>query len=354
MPGPHNQFDQTPSKRPDSSSEILAGWMTLFLKNRCRVLLILAASLGWCCFAVTLPARADSSEQEPTPTLQEWLSLLSRESHGMQSAIFFSQPLDANLMEINWKQIHQMRKQAKSEWQQDAKFHFIPDTWQEIETVNAEALDKEKWIQRRQRKHRNQWIYQKVFQGVRRQNKKLLESLLQPSPQPSAVWDKSLFAPKISRVYKQVENHEVASVAKVGRYDNRGDIGFCFGRAMLTHHLLLHEGFEQRVLAKIFAIGKLRYGSIFWNFHMATMVRNGNGEPYVIDTLYPAPLRVSDWMQKTALLGAKRKKSQVLFYVTDPRKFQPAYGSYSMQQMQIPELSQYFEDLSKTLQNNKP
>lgn len=78
-----------------------------------------------------------------------------------------------------------------------------------------------------------------------------------------------------TKVFRELSSNRVSKIDAVDRYDKRGDIGFCFARAVMVHYLLLENGIPQNRIAKIFAIGQLKYGAQFWDFHMATLLRVG-------------------------------------------------------------------------------
>jgi len=148
----------------------------------------------------------------------------------------------------------------------------------------------------------------------------------------------------IEKVFTTLVAHPVARVDAVTKYDKRGDVGFCFGRAMLVHSLLLKEGVRPEQIAKIFAVGKLLYKKQLWDFHMATLVR-GEGTWWVVDSLFDKILPHAEWMRRVALFGINREHPEARFFVTDPRKFQPAYAAYRAYDLREPELEEYFNAL---------
>jgi len=149
---------------------------------------------------------------------------------------------------------------------------------------------------------------------------------------------------KIEKVFASLVAHPVARVDAVIQYDKRGDVGFCFGRAMLVHAMLLEQGVRPEQIAKIFALGKLLYKKQLWDFHMATLVR-GEGTWWVVDSLFEKVLPYDEWMRRVTLFGVNRQYPEVRFFVTDPRKFQPAYAAYRASDLREPELREYFNAL---------
>jgi hypothetical protein len=147
--------------------------------------------------------------------------------------------------------------------------------------------------------------------------------------------------------FAQLSNNAVTKRGSHPRYDPSGTIGYCFGRAAYVHYLLLRAGVPQQHIAKIFGLGKLKWEQGLWDYHMATMIPADDGQWLVIDNLFEKVLTHREWMERVAQFDIKKDLSQVRFYVTDPRKFQPAYAQYSLSNFNIPELKDFFDDLLK-------
>lgn len=152
-----------------------------------------------------------------------------------------------------------------------------------------------------------------------------------------------------ANAFTQLSSNSVTKRQSHSSYDPFGSIGYCFGRAAYVHYLLLQAGVPQQHIAKIFGIGKLKLEQRLWDYHMATMIPGNQGQWLVIDNQFEKVLTHQEWMQRVARFDIKQDLSQVRFYVTDPRKFQPAYNKYSLGDFNIPELKGFFEDLLKTL-----
>jgi hypothetical protein len=151
------------------------------------------------------------------------------------------------------------------------------------------------------------------------------------------------------RVLKKVQANPVASIAKVPSFDPSGEVGFCFGRAMLVHYWLLKEGVSPSDLEKVFVLGELMVEGQFWNFHTAILLRDAEGGVLVVDPLEAHPLPLREWTRINAAREVKGRFSRARFYVTDPRKFLPAEGEYSAKVLEAPHLKAYFAALRKTL-----
>lgn len=184
---------------------------------------------------------------------------------------------------------------------------------------------------------------QQIYSFLHEQNEKVRVALEKTSSTSGAS------EKVIQTTFDQLANNRVSKVEAVRKYDQRGDVGFCFGRAAMVHYLLLQNGIPQSQIAKIFAVGKLRYDNLLWDFHMATMVRGPQGKWRVIDSLFDKPLVYDEWMKRVSEFGTNTQYPQVRFYVTDPRKFQPAYAQYRVEDFNIPELKPYFQALFRSL-----
>lgn len=148
-----------------------------------------------------------------------------------------------------------------------------------------------------------------------------------------------------TRVLKQVEENSVAASSAVPEFDDGNQIGFCFGRALYAHYLLLKNGVAQQDLLKIFAVGDLFVNHQIWNFHMAIMIRDQKHGYLVVDPLQEKVLPYLEWMQATRKFSIKFPNSRIRFYVADPRKFMPAHGMYTVELLAHPVLKDYFSKL---------
>jgi hypothetical protein len=152
----------------------------------------------------------------------------------------------------------------------------------------------------------------------------------------------------LEAVLRGVESHPSARSEQAYAYDQGDQIGFCFGRALLTHYLLLKQGIPQEHIRKIFALGNLRLLGQFWQFHVAILVRDSRGYT-VVDPLYGEPTTLDAWKANVASLDIKPTLARVRFYVADPRKFMPTGGRYSHAALNEPLLKQYFVDMAQGL-----
>jgi hypothetical protein len=150
-------------------------------------------------------------------------------------------------------------------------------------------------------------------------------------------------------VIQGVATNPVANLAATQRYDPTKQIGFCFGRALLVHKLMMDAGVNQTQMAKIFVLGELMHQRQHWLFHVAVMVRDTKNGFLVVDPLQGKPLPYKEWIAITSRYDIKGKYSRARFYVTEPGKFLPSFANHSLAQLQDPTLKKYFEDLLLTL-----
>ena len=151
------------------------------------------------------------------------------------------------------------------------------------------------------------------------------------------------------KILAKVRENPVAKLEAMQSYDPTGQLGFCFGRALLVHYYLREAGVSQEDIAKIFSAGELRVGHKIWNFHVAVMVRDSEYGFLVIDPIHEKPMPLDDWRALTADFDIKGKLSRARFYVTDPRKFLPSFGAYDIAQLENEHLKSYFTDLALSL-----
>lgn len=107
----------------------------------------------------------------------------------------------------------------------------------------------------------------------------------------------------LSNLFRAVKRDPVASFAMNRHYDPRGNVGFCFGRALIAQLLARQMGVHFMDIKKISVIGRLTATldgrSKNWRYHIATSVRDQQGEWWIIDPIFNRPLRVPEWVNST-------------------------------------------------------
>lgn len=157
-------------------------------------------------------------------------------------------------------------------------------------------------------------------------------------------------------ILELIRKHPVVGPDAAMKYDSwNQQIGFCFGRAAFIHWELIRRGIPAQNIGKIFLIGNLaldlRTGS-FWDYHMATIVRDQESGWWVVDPLIDRILPVTEWMQKMRAWALNPKKPEIRFYFSDPIKMFPIPGAYTTERLFFEGYRGYFQDLFSWFQNN--
>jgi hypothetical protein len=211
-----------------------------------------------------------------------------------------------------------------------------------IKNYHSDLTREKKKLRLKKKVSKNQ-INTMLWQYTVKKNKSNMDRFLKSEKE-----GESFSIKEILEIYNKVKTHKVTDTSNNKNYDPYGDIGFCFGRAFYVHYLLRKLNVKQHNIVKVFVVGRLKYLGKLWNFHMATAFKNKQGW-WVVDTLFEKPLSLKEWAIRAGGFGIKRDMSQARIYITDPRKFQPAYGAYTSELLSIKELKQYFSRLLKGL-----
>ncbi len=158
------------------------------------------------------------------------------------------------------------------------------------------------------------------------------------------------------RLLSLVRNHPVVGPQAVDKYDSWDrNIGYCFGRAAFIHWELLRRGVAPEAIGKLFLVGNLKVdmktGS-FWEFHVATIVRDTDQGWWVIDPLVDKVLPILDWMNEMKPWAMDSKYPQIRFYFSDAIKMLPIPGAYSEKLLFFSAYKGYFKDLFKWFEEN--
>ena len=249
-----------------------------------------------------------------TPNQLKWnhvLSVLNEVPSPEPS--FYSHPVEEDLLSLYAKELAQIKGQLPVAPQGESK--------------------KEK------RERENRFIFEKISE-LNEKTFRSLQALTKGTKDYSKV---------AAQVLTQVKRHSVASLESTMKDPRGGEIGFCFGRALLIHYLLLHSGVSQKDIAKVFNVGQLLVGGQMWQFHVAVLLSDPQAGFLVVDPLQETPMPYSEWAEKNRLYEVKGRLSRSRFYVTAPRKFLASYGKYDLTQLEDPLLKSYFAKLLLTL-----
>jgi len=160
---------------------------------------------------------------------------------------------------------------------------------------------------------------------------------------------KGLSQEQAGQILDLMRDHPVVGIQALRKYDTwNHSIGFCFGRAAFVHWELLRRGVKPESIGKIFLIGNLKVDlktGAFWEYHMATVVRDQNQSWWVIDPLVNQILNVEDWMQAMKAWALNSKQPEFSLYFADAIKMLPIPGAYSSEKLFFPDYRGYFKDL---------
>jgi hypothetical protein len=118
-------------------------------------------------------------------------------------------------------------------------------------------------------------------------------------------------------------------------------VGFCFGRALVAHTQAVLQKSTVPVL-KLWSVGRLRRGSVRWQFHVTTLVLGCDQSWYSLDTLYRQPLTADAWVR--AMRNDYNADPSNLFVITRADQFGPEGYDYGWSALQAHDYGTYFED----------
>lgn len=181
-------------------------------------------------------------------------------------------------------------------------------------------------------------------------NQKTLDDLMAYKPKHyNENRSHSLTFKEASAIQKSIYNNKAAHPSKTGEYEKKGaNIGYCFGRSMYYHLMLLKKGLQKDSIKKIWAVGPMKTGTVDWGFHVATMVYTRDTNWMVIDSNHYEPITVEEWMNHYSKYSPKK---DLRFYITTPEKFSVNTGKYERYQLgldvskDIDWFKHYFKDM---------
>lgn len=118
-----------------------------------------------------------------------------------------------------------------------------------------------------------------------------------------------------------VEKHPVVGRGARELYKRDGvEIGYCFGRAMYIHLLLLKMGVQKESIRKIWSVGPTRTSdpNLNWGHHVSILVFTKEKGWVTLDTNEIKPQAVRSW---TDTYYDRSIDKLMKFYLTEPEKF---------------------------------
>lgn len=230
----------------------------------------------------------------------------------------------------------------------------------------ASAQDQSAWKSPAVRENLYDLRQQEINQGANFEelNKNLLESIDNYSPQPNSERAVGINREQAQQLLNELKSENFFINSKE-QYDNKQNLGLCFGRSIYLHLMLLKYGVNKDSIKKIFVIGPMDSGTPdkTWQFHVATIVKDQRtGRWWVLDTDFDSPLLLADWvyqMKRRALDKTFRifrstlvdKTKALRFYITDAHKIGPSGWEYNIKAGGLfdPFYNNYFQDMFKVL-----
>lgn len=204
-------------------------------------------------------------------------------------------------------------------------------------------------------------LYQEEIQKISspneivRRNKKIQKQIENYIPVQNGKRASELPYSKFLEAYEILERDFTGQ--KMDQYE-RADckVGYCFGRAYLSHMILLKMGLQPDSIRKVWAVGKMNSGedNIMWEFHVATAVYVTDYGWMVLDTNFGRPMPLREWFSRNL---AEDVDGTTRLYVTDARKFALTVGQYSSSELgtKLPReydfYSHYFVDNTKAIRS---
>lgn len=147
------------------------------------------------------------------------------------------------------------------------------------------------------------------------------------------ILDSLFFHPTVAEIHN--DNYLVPNAKELFK-----DVGYCFGRAMYVHEVLLKLGVSKNAIKKIWAVGPMKSDGILWDFHVATMVKLDNGKWAVIDSIFKDKLTGKarllsprEWHENYA---KETDNMNLRTYITEANKLGSLPGKYSPIQLGLP------------------
>lgn len=171
-------------------------------------------------------------------------------------------------------------------------------------------------------------------------------NLLLPIDVPGSKKKQRLTFAEASDLRDAVSNNPVTKFYNSKKYDPKGEIGFCFGRAMAAHLEALSQGVEKESIRKVFVAGTMERPNegITWQFHVATIVKGTKGAWWVIDPIFNNVMKLEEWYEQMYSLDSS---GQLRLFISEPSRFGANSNDwYSKSDLMIDFYNDYFKDLT--------
>ena len=194
------------------------------------------------------------------------------------------------------------------------KYHNLVEVHDPHALVSASSLEKlEKSYGNTDLKE----IYMSFSEDTIEQNNSNIKNLLEttnPKQKPEFFEDKKFLLSRndVRKIFRNTSNIYV--VKREEKFDRDEVIGFCFGRAFISHHISHLRGVHPESIKKIWVVGDMKK----WAHHVATILRTSRGW-MAVDT-YTGLLSVERWIKRMER-DKKRNARELMFFVTNATRF---------------------------------
>jgi hypothetical protein len=182
---------------------------------------------------------------------------------------------------------------------------------------------------------------------ARKLNQKNLQDIasfeaLRVKPEGAELTQKTL-----SLLQKNLMDHPVAGRnPRVAYDDQNGQIGFCYGRALLVQKELERLGVSPDHIFKVFLVGELSQQGLLWDYHVATMYVDNSGRKWMIDSLNDEVMQLSGWYKSLHQYFLNPAEPRVRVYFAEASKFQARSGEFTHYDVLNPLYKTFFFDLA--------
>lgn len=194
----------------------------------------------------------------------------------------------------------------------------------------------------------------KIIHQQNRQVIQQIESMEGVGENPNRV--SALSAKELRKLFNYAVHHPVAGLEALKKYDPKGNIGFCFGRALFLHLELLRRGVAKESIKKVFAVGEMLEvdpsgKSITWQFHVATAVLGKDGKWWVVDPSYGL-MELREWYRFMKAMAVNNRMS---LFSTPLSKIGPSAWEYNIWEGGLFDKSyrKYFKDLFESFKRTR-
>lgn len=185
---------------------------------------------------------------------------------------------------------------------------------------------------------------------ISRLNRQAIDALNSESLSTQGSKKSHLSIEEIYDFFYSVEEDPLVRTSRAGSYRDSDYLGFCFGRAMITHLMALRLNLSKQSIRKVWAVGPMfnEINSKMWRYHVATLVRGPQGKWYAIDPIQSQPLTLENWHSR--LLSSYKTEGKLRLFVTPASRFTPDHErKYSKEALLYEEYHGFFADVMNSV-----